>query len=349
MSTSGVGPTPPFLTVEDERVSAIGVRTRRWLLCALLILVPGCSNAQSLDDAGDVRTIAFLHSVRTPTSPATSVFKEELARNGFVESRNLRILGEGDGEVYPEPEEAAAAVRRWRDRGAEVIVAYSTAAARIAAETAPGVDVLFLSNDPTAAGLVKDEDRPEGSMTGVTFRVPADRTLMLARRIMPELRRVGLAFPPSDPAAIPSKDNFAAEASRQGLELITEEFSDESDVERAVLALGDQQVQVLLLSISPTATRALAQFAEAANAIGVPVVANIDASEVALFSLRPDSDALNRQLARQATRLLNGASPQALPVEDPRRFLLTLNQGVAARHGIDLPADVVREADHVLP
>lgn len=349
MSTSGVGSTPPFLTVEDERVSAIGVRIRRWLLCALLILVPGCSNARSLDDAGDVRTIAFLHSVRTPTSPATSVFKEELARNGFVEGRNLRILGEGDGEVYPEPEEAAAAVRRWRDRGAEVIVAYSTSAARIAAETAPAVNVLFLSNDPTAAGLVKDENRPEGSMTGVTFRVPAARTLMLARRIMPELRRVGLAFPPSDPAAIPSKDNFAAEARRQGLELVTEEFTDESDVERAVLALGERQVQLLLLSISPTATRAIPQFAEAADAIGVPVVANIDASEVALFSLRPDSDALNRQLARQATRLLNGASPQALPVEDPRRFLLTLNQGVAARHGIDLPADVVREADHVLP
>ncbi|MBW3590962.1 MAG: hypothetical protein KY393_03780 [Actinobacteria bacterium] len=194
-----------------------------------------------------------------------------------------------------------------------------------------------------------NELQPEGRLTGVTFQVPADRTLALARRIMPELKRVGLAFPPGDPAALPSKQSFATEAAVQGLDLVTEEFADESDVEQAVRRLGERQVQLLLLSISPTATRALPALVEAAEGIGVPVVANIDAAEVALFTLRPDSEALNRQLARQAVRLLNGASPGALPVEDPRHFILTLNRSVADRHGIELPAGIVREANRVLP
>lgn len=326
----------------------LAVRPQRWLLCALLGALPGCSSPQS-SNPDEVRTIAFLHSVRTPTSPATSVFRQELAASGYTESRNLRILGESNDEVYPDPREAAEAVRRWRNQGAEIIVAYSTSGARIASEAAPGVDVLFLSNDPTAAGLVDNELQPEGRLTGVTFRVPADRTLLLARRIMPGLERVGLAFPPSDPAAVPSKESFAKEAAAQGLELVTEEFTDESDMQRAVRELGERQVQLLLLSISPTATRALPAFVEAAGAMGVPIVANIDVSDVALFTLRPESDAISRQLARQAVRLLNGASPGALPVEEPRRFLLTLNRSVADRHGLELPADLVREADRVLP
>lgn len=331
-------------------MSSRGIPTHVRVLAALLLVaLPGCAGIRTEPGSDEVRRIAFLHSVRTPTSPATSVFVQELARHGFVEGRNLQLLGDGADEAYPDPAGAKAAVERWAAAGAEIIVAYSTSGARIAADAAPETDVLFLSNDPTAAGLVADERRPEGRLTGVSFRVPADRTLHLARRMIPGLSKVGLAFPPGDPAAVPSRDSFAAEARRQGLQLLTEEFTDESDVGPAVAALGERAVELLLLSVSPTATRALPQFTKAADAIGVPVVANIDASDVALFTLRPDSNALNLQLARQAVRLLNGASPRALPVEDPRRFLLTLNRSVAERHGIELPEDVVREADHVIP
>lgn len=185
-------------------------------------------------------------------------------------------------------------------------------------------------------------------MTGVTFRVPADRMLSLARRILPGLQRIGMPYPPSDPAAIPSRDQFLLAAQAQGLQLITEPFSDQDDLGRAVGVLVQEgQVQLLLASVSPTATRALPQLADQAERHGVPFAANVGTADRALLTLSPEGRAIGRQLGRQAARLLNGATPASVPVENPQRFELALSEKVAAEMGITLPADVLREADVV--
>ncbi len=283
-----------------------------------------------------------------PGSPQDQAFTEELVQRGLIEGKNLTVVGGGDDEVFPDPDQAAAAVRQWHNQGVDVIVAYSTSGAVIARDNAPDAKVLFLVNDPQAAGFVKDEQRPEGRMTGVTFRVPADRMLSLARRIMPGLERVGLPYPPSDPAAVPSRDQFILAAQDQGLQLIAEEFTDNVDLSRAVGKLVQADgAQLILASVSPTATRALPELANAAAIHRVPFAANLGTADRALLTLSPDSRSIGAQLGRQAARLLNGASPASVPVEDPRTFHIGLNRQAAQELGIVLPADVVREADVV--
>ena len=315
-------------------------------LCALLVLA-GCASSEGAEDSG-VRRIAFLRSVATPDSPTDDAFMEELERHGYVEGLNLTVIGGRNDEVFPDPGDAKAAVEDWARDGVDVIVAFSTAGAEIARDNAPGTSVLFLVNDPTLAGFVQDEARPNGSMTGVTFRVPAERMLALARRILPALQRVGLPYPPDDPAAIPSRDQFVQAAQEQGLEIVTEPFTDETDLARAVAVLvGAGRVQLLLASVSPTATRALPQLADAASIFRIPFAANVGTADRALLTLSPDSRSLGQQLGRQAARLLNGATPAAVPVENPKRFRVTLSQKVASELGIVLPEDVIREADVV--
>lgn len=272
---------------------------------------------------------------------------DELARHGFVEGLNLTVIGGKDDEVFPDPADARTAVEQWRRDEVDVIVAYSTAGAEIARDGAPGTNVLFLVNDPTVAGFVDDESRPNGSMTGVTFRIPADRMLSLARRILPALQRVGLPYPPGDPAAIPSRDQFTRAAQEQGLEILTEPFSDGADLARAVAVLVQNRVQLLLASVSPTATRALPELADAAAVFRVPFVANVGTADRALLTLSPDGRSIGQQLGRQAARLLNGATPAAVPVENPKRFRITLSEKAATELGITLPEDVLREADVV--
>ncbi len=201
--------------------------------CAAALALAACGSSAPTDDSG-VKKIAYLRSVATPDSPVDEALTDELLQRGFVEGENLAILGGSGTEVYPDPANATEAVEEWEEEGVDVIVAFSTSGAEIARDHAPGAKVLFLANDPQAAGFVKDERRPEGRMTGVTFRIPADRMLSLARRIIPGLRRIGLAYPPADPAAIPSRDQFAQAAQDQGLELIFEEFTDAADLPRAV-------------------------------------------------------------------------------------------------------------------
>ncbi len=315
-------------------------------LMAMLVAAPACLQTTPQAGPDAMHTIAFLRVVPTEGRVEREVLGE-LRRAGFAVGENLRVHGGDVSQAHPDPEEAEATVRRWARRQLDLVVAQSSSGAAAAARGAPGAHVLFISNDPAAAGLVGDEDRPEGQLTGVTFRVPLDRTLDLARRAIPDLRRVGLVYPPDDPAGLPNRDAVAAAADLLGLELLTEAFTEEADIAPAVEGVSRAGAQVLLMSTSPVATRYREAFGTAASARGLPIVANTDVIPGAVVALYAHSPSLGRQLGRQAARLLQGADPSAVPVEDPRRFEMLVDVGAAARLGIELPPDLVREADVV--
>lgn len=208
--------------------------------------------------------------------------------------------------------------------------------------------ILFLSNDPRAARLVRNERRPEGRLTGVTFRVPGDRTLDVARRAVGRLERVGLLYPDTDLSAIPARDALVAGGSALGIHVVTSSFSSEEEVEEAVERLTTQEVDAVVLGNSPTTVRAFDAIAAVLAGRRLPVVANTYA-DFALVVLEPDGESVYRQLGRQAARLLDGTPASEVPVEDPARFRLTINRDVAGRLGVALPPDLVEEADAVIP
>jgi putative tryptophan/tyrosine transport system substrate-binding protein len=314
------------------------------VVALLGLVVTACSTQAGAER--DVATIAVLRAL--PSGTGEVPLLDELRVAGFVPGRSLEVLAADADEAYPEPADAEAAVRGWVVAGADLIVAMSTAGAVAAHAAAPDVNVLFLSNDPMATGLVNDERRPEGRLTGATYRVPSDRTLTLLQRLIPDVAVIGLPYPADDPAAAAHRDAVAAAAQQLDLELLTEEFTDDSDVTAAVDRLAQQGAEVLMLSSSPTAIRAFPPTQAAVERHGLPAIANSNAADFALLSLYPDSDELQRQMGRQAARLLSGSSPSAVPVEDPRRFVVRVNAGVAAALDITITAEVQREADEVV-
>jgi putative tryptophan/tyrosine transport system substrate-binding protein len=341
----------PALTLprEGSRGGAVALVTHRRALAlaalVALVVVGGCGGAEA---RGETKTIAFLRAV--PGAPSTEpTFLAELRSLGWVQGRTLEVLALDPDEAYPDPEEAQAAVARWQEAGVDLVVALSTSGAAAARDAAPDLPVLFLSNDPVAAGLVADERSPEGSLTGVTFRVPTDRTLDLVLRVLPDVERIGLPYPPADPAATANRDAFQAAADRLGLGLVTAHFTDETDVADAVAKLAPRDVDALFMSTSPVATRALQATEMAAPTNRLPVAVNTSLSETALVSLFPDSEELGRQLGRQAARILSGSSPGSVPVEDPRHFVLVVNLVAAESLGLEIPTDVLREADGTRP
>ncbi len=315
------------------------------VVVALALVAPGCG--RSGDGGGSEATIAFLRAVAgaPSTEPA---FLAELAAAGYRAGDNLTVLAEDPALAYPDPDDAAAVVRSWRDEGVDLVVALSSSGAMVAAAEAPDVDVLFLSNDPVSSGLVGDREQPEGRSSGVTFQVPADRTLELAARALVGVSRFGLVYPPSDPAAIANREAMTSAAAARDVELHTAEFDDGDDLDEAVAAVVAAGAQALVVSTSPAATRLLTETEAAAAARGLPLVANTSLVASAVVSLYPDSDELGRQLGRQAARLLSGAAPGSVPVEDPRRFMVRINQRVAAGLGFAIPDAVLLEANDVV-
>lgn len=320
------------------------MRRALWALVAVgLLAVPACGDG---DDPVETFTIAFLRAVE---SSSPDPLYAELRRAGFVVGERVEVLPTRETETHPDPDDAERTVREWVDQGADIVFAFSTTGARAAAKVTPTVPILFLVNDPVAVGLVRDEARPERNLTGVTFRVPADRTLDLARQAIPGLERVGILWSATDPAAAPHRDSVAEAAEPLGLTAVPEAFASEDDVARALDALVAADVQAVVVGNSPTAVMFIDAIQSAAEERGIPLVANTRFVPDAVVVLEPDPEELQGQLGRMAVRLLQGADPGEIPVEDPRRFRVLLNAGQALALGLPpLPDDLLRQADQVI-
>ncbi|MEO6121471.1 MAG: ABC transporter substrate binding protein, partial [Acidimicrobiales bacterium] len=226
------------------------------VLVALVAI--GCGSTGGGDQAAQrpgPTTIAFLRAVPSGQPENQAAFLDELLDAGYVEGENLTVLAKDPAEVHPERADAEATSRAWQARGVDLIVALSTTGALSAAAAAPGTDVLFLVNDPVSAGLVDDPRRPEGRQTGVTFRIPPDRTLDLARRALPGVAAFGIVYPPSDPAAVAIKDQAVQAADDLGVPLSQAVFSNEQDAATAVNALAAGGVGAVWALNSPTTSR----------------------------------------------------------------------------------------------
>lgn len=319
-------------------------RTVAGIVAILLLSVPGCGGDE--DATQKVTTIAFLRSVNSG-NPAPLL--AELRGAGFREGDTLRILPTDPNEAHALPEDAREVVEGWIGDGADLIFAFSSTGAAAAAEATADVPILFLVNDPSAVGLVESEEAPEGNLTGVTFRVPADRTLALARDAIPGLAKIGILFPADDPAAPPHRDALTRAGPDLGIEVVAEAFRGDDDVVRAIDALVGSGAQAIVVANAPTAIRSLATIEPAAAERRIPLIANTDIAASALLVLQPDTDELLAQLGRQAVRILTGADPGDVPVENPRTFEVIVNAKAAADLGLPpLSADLLRQADTVI-
>lgn len=321
----------------------------RWrsliVLLAVVAVTAACESGAAREADRDEPTIAVLRAVGE--SPTEAAFFAALRQAGFVPDRRLDVLPVDPTEAHPDPDDAAAALRRWDQQGADLVLALSSLGAITALETVPDTPVLFLSFDPVAVGLVEDEDRPEGT-TGVTFRVPVDRTLDLVRRAIPDMETVGVIVAAEDPPAPAHAEQIQTVAGELGMRVVTASYDDPARIERAVGSLADGGADAILIATAPTAARYTEEVLTHAEARRLPVIANSSLADGALLVLHPDPDELGRQLGAQAVRLLSGSSPSSVPVEDPRRFRLKVDTTVASELGFEVPPDVLREADEVV-
>lgn len=317
---------------------------RRALLAGLLFagaLTAGCG---ADDDEG--KTIAFLRAV--PYSDGSQeTFLEELATAGWEVGEKLSLLGSDPDDAYPEEAAARDVARRFVDDGADLIVALASTSALAAREVAGDVPILFLVNDPVAAGIVTDERSPDGNLTGTSFRVPSDRTLDVLGSLG-DIDTVAIVGPADDPAATSVRADLLRAARQLDLDPIEAIFTDETDAGDAVRAAAAEGAQAIALVSSPTTVRAFDAIEAVATEAKLPVIANTTVAEFALVVLSPDPDAVYRQLGRQAARLLDGTPVRDVPVEDPASFIMTVRRDVARRLGIELPDELLARADEVL-
>ncbi len=293
----------------------------------------------------------------SPTSPSADAplragFQQGLRGLGWVEGQNIAIeYRYAEGKLDRLPELAAELVGRKVD----LLLAASTAgalAAKKATGTIPIVMVTRGGEDPVASGLIVSLARPGGNLTGVTGlgEELSGKRLQLLKEAVPSVSRVAVLANPADPEAGPAVKGLEAAARALGVQLRVLEVRDPSGIESAFRVMTSERASALLVQADPMFSLHARRIADLAVKRRLPAMGgfreNVEAG--GLMSYAPNFPDLFRRGATYVDKILKGAKPADLPVEQPTRFELAINMKTAKALGITFPPSILIRADQVI-
>jgi putative tryptophan/tyrosine transport system substrate-binding protein len=233
-----------------------------------------------------------------------------------------------------------------------LIVAMPSSSARAAMAAAPTTPVVLALGDPLATGLVTSLARPDGMITGLS-NVSTDtgqKAIELLVEALPKLQRVGFLADSTSSAHGANVTHARRAAERFRLEAVIVDMAQPEDIEPAVARLAKAKVQALVVSPSSWFQAHMPTIMQAALAQRWPVVGNLDRipNQGGLFSFSADERALIQRSATYVDRILKGAKPSELPIEQPTTFKMVLNLKTAKALGIVIPPSMRLRATEVI-
>ena len=274
------------------------------------------------------------------------LFREGLRDAGFVEGRNISIdIRSANGNAAALPSLAAELVRQHVD----IIVAVYTPCARAAKEATSEIPIVAtVVADPIGTGLVASLSQPGGNVTGLSNMAPetAAKSVELFRDIIPSLSRVGLLANPADPFTRPLLQHVELAGRSTGVEIMPVMARGADEVEAAFAALDNARVQAVVVQgiFFPTTIADLAIKHRLPSASVLPSFPRSGG----LMSYGADIPHLFQHTATYVQKILQGARPADLPVEQPTKFNLTINLKTAKAIGLAIPDTFVLRADEVI-
>jgi len=327
------------------------VTTRRAFLGTLaggLLAAPLIAEAQP---AGKVYRVGYLSASSSTANPRIlEAFRQGLRDLGWVEGQNIVIEYRwAEGRFDRLPDLAAELVRLKVD----VIVA-SPAAPALAAKNATGtIPIVFMgAGDPVGQGLVASLPRPGGNVTGLSYGVGPSifaKDLELLKEAVPKVRRVAVLFNPASPTQhIISEVKDAARS--LGLQLQLVEARGPGDFDGAFAAMARERAGALFVVTDPVFSPHRARLVDLAIKNRLPTIftQREDAEAGGLMSYGPRLSDLWRRGATYVDKILKGAKPADLPVEQPTKFELVINLKTAKALGLTIPPSLLARADEVI-
>jgi putative ABC transport system substrate-binding protein len=278
-------------------------------------------------------------------------FREGLAKAGFVEGRNVRIEERwARGDYGALPGLAAELVAM----GAVVIAATGdVASARAAQQASTTVPVVFtIGGDPVRFGLVESVNRPGKHVTGILFNqnILAAKRVELLREAAPRISRVALLMNPTNPNVQNEIADAEAGAQKLGLETVTVNFKNASEVDAALEQLINAKADSFITGTDPIVLDRREQIVSFAHRHKLPSVCFVRqfAEAGSLLSYGPSISWMYRQAGDYVGQILKGAKPEEMPVLQPTQFELVINLKTARAYGLTVPLTLQAAADAVI-
>jgi putative ABC transport system substrate-binding protein len=320
------------------------------ICAAALALGVALSFASGMAIGGGVARVGLLAPDARYCSPAD--FVEAMRELGYIEGRNINIVCRHANGRY---EDLPLAARELISMKPDVIVARTHPVAEVALQATHDIPVVTVaSGDPVAAGWAASLARPGGNFTGLTYfawELYAKR-LELLKAAVPDLKRVALLVQSSESKNLTEIYLRVSKASAEelGLELVVIEANDAAGIERAFETMaraGIRAVHVLGYLLFGEEAQLIADLARF-HGIATMHFLNTFPALGGLMGYGPSYPAMRRRMAWYVDRILRGAKPAELPVEQPTHLELAVNLETARELGLKVPQAVLLRADRVI-
>jgi len=324
---------------------------RRDLIAALGSAAATWPFAARAQQPAKLPSIGFMgQTTRSVAGEWTAAFVQRLRELGWIDGHNVAIeyrWGEGRNERFAEI--AAEFVRLKVD----VIVTSGTSQVLAAKQATSVIPIVFATaGDPVGTGLVTSLARPGGNVTGLSNQMLdlAGKQLELLREVVPNLRRLAIIGNIDNPIIVIEIGDVQAAARMLGLEVVTLEIRRAEDIALAFEALVERRAQALYVSPDALVITNRARIHTLAMGVRLPTMyASRDYVEAGgLMSYGPNYPNLFRRAAEYVDKILRGAKPGDIPVEQPTKFELVIDLTAAKALGLTVPDKLLGIADEVI-
>jgi putative ABC transport system substrate-binding protein len=321
---------------------------RREFIAALGSAAVAWPHAARAQQARQLSRIGILSSA-SAVSPIEAAVLQGLREFGYTEGQNLIVEYKGSGG---KPGRLAGLAAELTAAKVDVIFAGGSEATQAAQRETKIIPIVMTSTNPVALGFVSSLARPGGNITGLSLLGPeaSGKRLELLRELIPGIGKVAVFWNPHDPGAQYSLKETQAAAEKLAIGLQILETRDVDAFDTAYLAAASAAAEAVILLPAPLMTRNAARIADRALKSRLPTMyyAADSVKAGALLSYGPSLIAIYRRAAYFIDRILKGASPADLPVEQPTKFELVINLKTAKALGITVPPALLARADEVI-
>jgi len=297
------------------------------------------------------RRIALIVVAQSPQGDAAQAFRNGLRDAGYTEGRDVILeWRSANGDYAQVPAMVTDIVRAKPD----VIVVESTVATGVVKQATSSIPIVMaVVADPVGSGFVETLARPGGNITGLSMMMPdiLTKRLQLLKEAMPSLTRLGVLQDPSVVWHSKAFEDLTAAAKPMGVEVTPVAASRAVDFERAFSALRASHAQALFLLDNAFFGAQRKTILRLASQFRLPVASGGTsqwAADGALLAYSADFNDIFRRAAGYVDKVLKGAKPRDLPIEQPTKFLLVINLKTAKALRLKVPASILGQADEVI-
>jgi ABC-type uncharacterized transport system substrate-binding protein len=336
------------VTSRKRRENPMSKNVMRLALTAVLFPLSFPAHAQQPVKIPRIGVLAGSSS--SGESPRVEAFRQGLRDLGHVEGKSIAIEYRYANARFDKLPALADELIRLK---VDVLVVSTTPAVEAAKNATSTIPIVFFGVfDPVAAGLIDSLARPGGNVTGFTnvATTLAGKRLELLKETVPKLFRVAVLYDPKSPGSVPQWNESQRQARELGLQLHSMEVRSAKDIEGAFKEAVKARNAALVVMQSPLVNSNQKPVVDLATKHRLPAIFYREdfVASGGLMSYGPDQTEPYRRVAALVDKILKGAKPADLPVEQPTKFVLMINLKTAKALGLTIPPVVMMRAEKVI-